>query len=63
MQDHIIKGSCDFIKGHSSLYVTTLPSLVVIVIVVVEYNIFKSSCNLARPHGTGFFEFLEGSSS
>ena len=36
LQDHVIKGSCDFIEGSSSLYVTALLSLVPVVIVVVE---------------------------
>ena len=36
LQENIIKRSCDFMKRNSSLYVTTLPNLVVVVIVVVE---------------------------
>ena len=36
LQDYFIKGSYDFIEGNSSLYVTNLPNLVVVVIVVVE---------------------------
>ena len=36
LQDHMIKQSCDFMGAKSSLYVTTLPSLVAIGIVVVE---------------------------
>ena len=36
LQDHVIKGSCDYIEGSSSLYVTALLSLVPVVIVVVE---------------------------
>ena len=36
LQDHVIQGFCDYIEGKSSLYVTTLPSLVAIGIVVLE---------------------------
>ena len=36
LQDHMIKKFCDFIEGSSSLYRTILPSLIAIVIVVVE---------------------------
>ena len=36
LQDHVVKGSCDFIGGSPSWYVTTLQSLVAIGIVVVE---------------------------
>ena len=35
-QDHIIKGSCDFIGRNPSRYVMILPSLVAIGTVVVE---------------------------
>ena len=35
-QDHVIEGSCKFIGGRSSWYVTILPGLVAISIVVVE---------------------------
>ena len=35
-QDHVIEGSRNFVSETSSLYVTTLPSLVTIGIVVVE---------------------------
>ena len=55
LQDHVIKGSCDFMEGSSSLYVTTMLCLVAINIVVVEifsiYNVtsrdhvFKGSCD------------------
>ena len=34
LQDHMIKGSCGFMEGSSSLCVTTQPSLKEIVIVV-----------------------------
>ena len=36
LQGHMIKGFCDFMEGISSFYVTTLPILVAVVIVVVE---------------------------
>ena len=39
---------CDFIEGNSSLYVTTLPHLVAVVIVVAKINI-NLSRDLARP--------------
>ena len=35
-QNHVIKGSCNFMSWSSSLHATTLPSLVVIVLVAVE---------------------------
>ena len=38
--DQGIKGSCDFIEGSASLYVTTLPGLVAISIVVAEIKCF-----------------------
>ena len=36
LQDHVIQGSCDFMGGTVSWYVTPLPSLVVTGIVLVE---------------------------
>ena len=36
LQEHVIRGYCDFKRESSSLYVTTLPCLVAAVIVVVE---------------------------
>ena len=36
LQDHVIKGSCDFIDGRPLWLVITLPNLVTIGIVVVE---------------------------
>ena len=35
-QDHMVKGSCDFMGGSPLWYVTTLPSWVAIGIVVME---------------------------
>ena len=34
-QTHVIEGSCNFVRGSSSLYVTTLPNLVDISIMIV----------------------------
>ena len=39
LQNHVNEGSCNLLSGSSSCYVTTLPSLVVIGIVVVEMRI------------------------
>ena len=36
LQDYMIKGSCEFIKGNFPLYVTTILGLVVAGIAVVE---------------------------
>ena len=36
LQNHVIEGSTNFMSGSSSWYITTLPSLVVIGIVVRE---------------------------
>ena len=38
-QDHVIKGSVDFIGGSSSLHDTYLPSLVALRIIVMELSI------------------------
>ena len=35
-EDHVSEGSHDFMGGSSSLYVTTLPSLIAVGIAVVE---------------------------
>ena len=40
-QDHAIKESCDFTGGSFSWYVTKLPTLVIIAIVVVEFIIYQ----------------------
>ena len=55
LQDHVIKGSPEFVEGHSSLNVTNLLGLVVIGIVVVEMfliyhvascdHVFRRFCN------------------
>ena len=52
LQEHLVKGSSDSMKGNSSLNVTNLPDLVVIGIVVVEVicfliydvNTFSDNC-------------------
>ena len=36
LKDHVIKGACQFLKGSSSVYIPTLPSLVALGIVVVD---------------------------
>ena len=36
LQEHVIKGLCEFLKQSSLLYIPTLPSLVGIGIVVVD---------------------------
>ena len=38
LQDHVIRGPCDFMDRSSSLYIPTLLSLVTINIVVVDIN-------------------------
>lgn len=49
-QKHIIEGSCKFMCGRSSSYVTTLHSLVFMAIGMVEiYNGSRLSHVLARP--------------
>ena len=40
LQDHTVKGSCDFTEGSSTLHVTILPGLVAIDFVVVEIQGF-----------------------
>ena len=49
-QDHKIKESWDLMERTSWLYVTTLPSLVVIVIVVMEIWLIYFSSDLARKN-------------
>ena len=36
LQDHVISGSIDFMEEKSLLYVTNLPSLVAVALVVME---------------------------
>ena len=36
LQDHLIKGSGDFMEQNSSLYIPTLPKLIAIDIVLVD---------------------------
>ena len=43
LQNHVMEGSQNFISGNSSLYVTTLPSLEIIVTVVLEGQVVKGS--------------------
>ena len=46
LQDHVIKGSCDFMEGNSSLCVTVLSNLVAVNIVAVE---IKHVCHVTLP--------------
>ena len=46
-QNHVIEGSCKFLSGSSSWYVTSLPSLVAMGIVVVDIC-FSLSLDLAK---------------
>ena len=36
MQDHVIKGLCDFMEGNSLLFISTMPRLVPIGIAVTD---------------------------
>ena len=36
LQDHVIKGSSDFMEENSSLYIPTLPKLIAIYIVLMD---------------------------
>ena len=36
LQDHVIKGSGDFMDGNSSLYTPTLPKLIAIDIMLID---------------------------
>ena len=40
LQDHVIKGSGDFMEGKSSLYIPTLPKLIVIDIALMDMQLF-----------------------
>ena len=40
LQDHVIKGSGDFMEGKSSLYIPTLPKLIVIDIELMDMSLF-----------------------
>ena len=40
LQDHLIKGSGDFEEGNSSLYIPTLPKLIIIDIVFMDIQLF-----------------------
>ena len=61
-QDHLIEGSCKFMGGSSSLYVTTLTSSEAIGSTIVEMFLI---CHLTlRDHMfKGLREFMEGRSS
>ena len=40
LQDHLIKGSGDFVEGNSSLYIPTMPKLIIIDIVFMDIQLF-----------------------
>ena len=40
LQDHLIKGYADFVEGNSSLYIPTLPKLIIIDIVFMDIQLF-----------------------
>ena len=68
LQDHMVKGSSEFMEGSSSLYVTTLSCLVAIGIVVVELCYLFVLCLIyhVAPHDhvfKGLCNFVGGSSS
>ena len=46
LQDHVIKGFCDFIEGSPSLYRTNMPSLVAVVTVIVKITYLICQVNL-----------------
>ena len=60
MQDHVIKGSCDFMEEKSSLYVTTRPGLVTIGIVVVEVYNFDLSRGITEHMFRALYDFRSG---
>ena len=55
LQNHVIEGLCNFMSGNSSLYVTTLPTLVAMVLWLCIYYyilyiyIFSLPRDLAKP--------------
>ena len=49
LQDHVIKGSGDFIKRNSALHIPTLPNLIAIDIVLMNINYFSFSHDITRP--------------
>ena len=69
MQEHVIKGPCNFMGGSFSLYIPTLPSLVAIDIVVVilmilvyhvisQDNVIIWSCELMGRRRSGWVTIL-----
>ena len=50
LQNYLIEGSSNFMSGNSSWYVTTLPSLVSIGILVLEiYHVIKVTIMIQAP--------------
>ena len=54
----MMKGSCNFLEGSSSLYLTTMPDLLAIGIVVVEKNFFDLSRDLRHHVFKGLCELM-----
>ena len=52
-KNHVFQGSCNFMIGSSSLYVTTLKSLLAIGIVVVEVSHHSTNFGGHRYSGGG----------
>ena len=48
LQDYVMKGSDNFMEGNSSLHIPTLPKLTAIDTVLMIYNCFSLSRDLAR---------------
>ena len=42
LQDHVKKGSCDFIEGISWVYKTNLPSLAIVIMIIKTWHIYLS---------------------
>ena len=53
-QNYVIEGSCNFMSASSSLYVTTLPNLVAIGIVVVEVYFWWLKGKFLHPLALAF---------
>ena len=58
-KEHVIEGSCNFISGSSSLYVTTLSSMVAIDIAVEKIWRFSLSRDLLRPRDQRIMQVYE----
>ena len=56
LQNHVIEGSCNFMNGSSSMYVTILPSLLAIGIVVLEIFLV---CHVVYNHFHNILKLLD----